>query len=99
MHGAGLSFCHCYLVFHNLPMFVMLCCDDIPAVYQTEGEDFDGHAKFFKKPWAATALMFAAMVCPFCTFISNPDAGYIPRGAHSCGPGILPPHRLDRHRH
>lgn len=35
-----------------------------PAVYQTEGEDFDGNVKYFKKPWASTALMFFAMV--FC---------------------------------
>ena len=33
-------------------------------MYQTQGQDFDGHAKFFKKPWASTALMFVAMV--FC---------------------------------
>ena len=33
-------------------------------MYQTEGEDFDGHAKYFKKPWASTALMFFAMA--FC---------------------------------
>ena len=33
-------------------------------MYQTEGEDFDGKAKYFKKPWASTALMFFAMV--FC---------------------------------
>lgn len=32
------------------------------AVYQTEGEDLSGHVKFFKKPWASTALMFVAMV-------------------------------------
>ncbi len=32
------------------------------AVYQTEGEDLDGNTKYFKKPWASTALMFLAMV-------------------------------------
>ena len=32
------------------------------AVYQTEGEDLSGHTKYFKKPWASTALMFVAMV-------------------------------------
>ncbi|EIE22282.1 hypothetical protein COCSUDRAFT_42626 [Coccomyxa subellipsoidea C-169] len=32
------------------------------VVYQTEGEDLSGHVKFFKKPWASTALMFVAMV-------------------------------------
>lgn len=32
------------------------------AVYQTEGEDLNGHDKFFKKPWASTALMFFAMI-------------------------------------
>ena len=40
------------------------CCLRTCAVYQTQGEDFDGHAKYFKKPWASTALMFFAMV--FC---------------------------------
>ncbi|CAL8468753.1 g8293 [Coccomyxa elongata] len=32
------------------------------VVYQTEGEDLNGHTKYFKKPWASTALMFLAMV-------------------------------------
>ncbi|BDA43255.1 Solute carrier family 35 member F6 [Coccomyxa sp. Obi] len=32
------------------------------VVYQTEGEDMSGHPKYFKKPWASTALMFLAMV-------------------------------------
>jgi hypothetical protein len=40
----------------------MLNCRFLHAVYQTEGVSSDGHKKFFKKPWASTALMFFAMV-------------------------------------
>lgn len=45
------------------------------VVYQTEGEDLDGHAKLFRKPWCARCRFMLGAAAPPQSLWTHKGAG------------------------